>query len=264
MHDFKLICVSSRSYLKDMTLADKIFQLNTIPMDKASFAVQGAQSDQESAKIEPSDDGQASYGLPVPDYFLIREKDLDSEAYCRLIGQIINRCGEEIRDKLIIHTFAEACLRYDIDRLHLPMKAFTQFKNNILSEDRYHGSGNLSYEWPVNDSAFHKLKFTELRLSVSVHSPEEAHEASDLGAHFVTFGNIFETSCKPGLAGRGLEALIETVNMAHCPVYAIGGINADDLPEIKETGAAGACIMSGYMDADKFLEPIKKVVVDYV
>jgi len=31
------------------------------------------------------------------------------------------------------------------------------------------------------------------------------------------------------------------------PVYAIGGVNEERLPEILSTGAAGGCMMSGFM-----------------
>ena len=36
---------------------------------------------------------------------------------------------------------------------------------------------------------------------------------------------------------------------ANCPVpvYAIGGINEERLPQVMEAGAAGGCMMSGFM-----------------
>ena len=37
------------------------------------------------------------------------------------------------------------------------------------------------------------------------------------------------------------------VEIADFPVYAIGGITAARMPEILQAGAAGGCMMSGFM-----------------
>ncbi len=84
---------------------------------------------------------------------------------------------------------------------------------------------------------------------VSVHSPEEAAEAEMLGADRVVFGNVFETTCKPGKPAAGVDALIETVRSTSVPVYAIGGIDADSATVLKDTGIAGVCMRSSLMEA---------------
>ena len=71
--------------------------------------------------------------------------------------------------------------------------------------------------------------------------------AKKLGADYAFAGNIYETDCKKGLAGRGLDFIKSVVEIADFPVYAIGGITAARMPEILQAGAAGGCMMSGFM-----------------
>lgn len=85
---------------------------------------------------------------------------------------------------------------------------------------------------------------------VSVHGPEEATEAEDLGADRVVFGNVFETSCKPGKPAAGTELLKKTVSSTSLPVYAIGGVNTDTAFGLKNTGITGVCMRSSLMEAD--------------
>lgn len=84
-------------------------------------------------------------------------------------------------------------------------------------------------------------------VGTSVHSLKQANLAMHLQADYMTAGHIFETDCKKGLPGRGLSFLSKVVCKSEVPVYGIGGISADNAGQIMETGAAGVCIMSGFM-----------------
>ena len=72
-------------------------------------------------------------------------------------------------------------------------------------------------------------------------------EAQELGAAYVTAGHVFATDCKKGLPPRGITFLEEVVKSVKIPVFAIGGVNSSNIEEIKQTGAAGCCMMSGFM-----------------
>ena len=50
-----------------------------------------------------------------------------------------------------------------------------------------------------------------------------------------------------GLKGKGLEFVREICKACPVPVYAIGGINMERLPQVIDAGAAGGCMMSGFM-----------------
>ena len=78
-------------------------------------------------------------------------------------------------------------------------------------------------------------------------SIEDAKEAERLGADYVFAGNIFETDCKKGLQGKGVEFVRQLCARCPVPVYAIGGMNLERISLVRQAGAAGGCMMSGFM-----------------
>ena len=76
---------------------------------------------------------------------------------------------------------------------------------------------------------------------------KDAREAQALGCTYITAGHVFETDCKNGLPGRGLDFLRSVCATVDIPVYGIGGIDADNIALVRETGASGACLMSSLM-----------------
>ena len=90
-----------------------------------------------------------------------------------------------------------------------------------------------------------------MRYGASCHSVEDALCAYKLGCDYVTAGHVYITDCKKGLAPRGIDFLKKICDSVPIPVYGIGGIDleSDKIDEVKQAGAKGACIMSGYMKA---------------
>ncbi len=86
-------------------------------------------------------------------------------------------------------------------------------------------------------------------IGVSVHRLEEAREAANAGADYVTFGHVYPTSSKPGLPPRGIRGLAELVESVDIPVVAIGGIDASNVREVLGTGCAGVAIISAIIAA---------------
>lgn len=147
-------------------------------------------------------------------------------------------------------------------------KEYVKFAMKVLEIGSKYGVPCSMYFHPEIFSDIHRtmpmlqhIPLSEMNrcrfVGVSVHSVEEAIEAERQGADYVTAGHIFETSCKPDLAPRGLDFLRKVCQSVKIPVYAIGGINADNIKSIAEAGAGGACIMSGFMTCDDPAEFIK-------
>ena len=147
-----------------------------------------------------------------PFAILLREKDLDFDKYLTLSCEVDRICAE-CNVPLITHTHAMP----GIDRLHMP---FTLANEEMAR------------------------KFS---LSVSVHSSEGARAAAKMGAKFVIVGHIFATGSKPGVPPRGLDFLREVCDNVRIPVFAIGGITADNAQKCLDAGAAGICRMSYWM-----------------
>ena len=50
-----------------------------------------------------------------------------------------------------------------------------------------------------------------------------------------------------GLKGKELGFVEAICKSCPLPVYAIGGISLERLPQVRKAGAAGGCMMSGFM-----------------
>ena len=158
-----------------------------------------------------------------PKGIVLREKDLSEEEYKTLAQTVINICNK-YGTLCILHNFVKSAKALGSTALHLPLQIL-----RTLSSDE-------------------KAKFTV--LGASCHSVKDAMEAEKLGCTYITAGHIFDTVCKKGLPGRGLEFLKEVCESVSVPVYAIGGIQADNIADIRSAGAAGACVMSGMMTCE--------------
>lgn len=85
-------------------------------------------------------------------------------------------------------------------------------------------------------------------IGVSVHSTEEARDATAAGADCLLLGNIFETRSHPGRPGLGAE-VIRVVAGRGLPVIAIGGVTAERVPALRAAGAWGVASISSLWDA---------------
>ena len=119
--------------------------------------------------------------------------------------------------------------------------------------------GNIHMTMPLLEHIrLEDMNFIKL-VGTSVHSVEEAVEAENKGVDYIIAGHIFETDCKKGLAPRGTDFLHEVCKNVKIPVYAIGGINPENIGQVVRTGADGACIMSGFMTCENPSEYINNL-----
>jgi thiamine-phosphate pyrophosphorylase len=159
-----------------------------------------------------------------PNGIILREKDLKEDEYEALARQVIKVC-DKYNVPCILHSFIDVAIKIGIDKIHLPMHIL----RNVTDSQKEHFSV----------------------IGASCHSIQEAIEAEKLGCTYITTGHIFATDCKKGVAPRGLEFLKDVCNSVSIPVYAIGGINENNIESVKEVGANGVCIMSGFMRDNK-------------
>jgi thiamine-phosphate pyrophosphorylase len=153
---------------------------------------------------------------------MLREKDLAEDEYAALARRTAELCAR-YGTAFIVHRFSGLARALGGGRLQLPFPAFRRFRET--GED----PGGLS-------------------LGVSVHSEEEALYAASQGAAWVVAGHIFQTPSKPGLPPRGLSFLARICKQTALPVYAIGGVCETNIGAVRKAGAAGACLMSPFME----------------
>jgi thiamine-phosphate pyrophosphorylase len=88
-------------------------------------------------------------------------------------------------------------------------------------------------------------------IGASTHSLQEAQDAERYGADFVLFGPVFFTPSKAAYgAPQGTGALREIVEKISLPIYAIGGVTADNVAETTKTGVCGIAVISAIMSAE--------------
>ena len=82
-------------------------------------------------------------------------------------------------------------------------------------------------------------------IGLTVHSLEEALEASALGADYLGVSPIFATATKPDAGPpAGLELIREIKKKISLPLVAIGGIDLSNAPRVIAAGADGLCAIS--------------------
>jgi thiamine-phosphate pyrophosphorylase len=87
-------------------------------------------------------------------------------------------------------------------------------------------------------------------IGFSAHSLEEAQLAQRSGADFVVFGPVYFTPSKAQYGRpQGLEALKTIVEKVTLPVYAIGGIKAESIADMRRIGVRGVALISAILSA---------------
>ncbi len=174
----------------------------------------------------------------APDGIILREKDLQEEEYKALASKVMEICGEH-GVPCILHGFVQTAAALKAESIHVPLHVLRAM------------------------SAPEKAQFQV--LGASCHSAEDAQEAEKAGCAYVTAGHIFKTDSKKGLPPRGLEFLNGVCRNVTIPVFAIGGIGAENLPAVRAAGASGACVMGDFMrceDVSRFFAQLKKAALD--
>lgn len=163
-----------------------------------------------------------------PHALILREKDLTDDAYESLAKKVFDLCKRE-DITCFLHTKIEIARKIGCQNIHLSipvLKGLSETEKKALTED-----------------------FCE--ISISCHSMEDVEIAMAGGATQIILGTIFETECKKGVLGKGVEFVREICQKCPLPVYAIGGMNLQRLPLVIDAGAAGCCMMSGFMQTTK-------------
>lgn len=84
----------------------------------------------------------------------------------------------------------------------------------------------------------------------STHSADQAIHAFYEGADYIGFGPIFATPTKPDYQPIGLDEIQRVHDVLRIPIFCIGGIKLDNLPEVIAAGARRVVIVSGLLLAN--------------
>lgn len=166
------------------------------------------------------------------DALVLREKDLTQEEYENLAKKVLDIC-QKTGTKCILHKYVTVAQKLKADGIHLSV------------ED------GMKYEKALKGFS---------TVGISTHSPEQIQQAEQLGATYGFYGHVFLTDCKKGVPPRGLDHLRKSCQNGHIPIYAIGGIQKENIKSVIDAGAKGVCIMSlGMTASPREIEELRKI-----
>ena len=87
-------------------------------------------------------------------------------------------------------------------------------------------------------------------VGLSTHSPAQARAAFEQKPDYIGFGPLFSTPTKPDYTPIGTADIAEVHRDAPLPIFCIGGIKRENLPQILAAGAQRVVIVSGILQAD--------------
>jgi len=152
----------------------------------------------------------------------VREKDLGIRDLLNLAYRI-RRLTSEYKARLFINDRVDVALVAGADGVHLGQQGIPPY-------------------------AAKNMSMGDLVVGVSTHSLAEAVAAENEGADFITFGPVYETPSKR-IYGRplGPGLLKKVCGTVSIPVFAIGGIGLERMKEVRDSGAAGAAVISAIL-----------------
>lgn len=148
----------------------------------------------------------------------LREKELPFSEFLREAKEI-KKITDSCRVPLIINDNIRVALACDAAGIHI-------------------GQDDLDV------SAARALLGKDKTIGVSAQTVEEAVIAEQQGADYLGVGTVFPTSTKPDAVQVTLATLKAICSSVSIPVVAIGGINAQNLLQLQNSGIAGVAVVS--------------------
>ena len=148
----------------------------------------------------------------------IREKQMDGEML-RLFAENVVALARNYQAKVLINGDVELAREVGADGVHFTSAQLLAFSSLPEAGFSLYGA--------------------------SCHNAEELYAAEQLGVGFVVLGPVQSTLTHPGIAPLGWRRFAALIRDYPLPVYALGGLNAYDLPVAQEMGAQGIAMMRG-------------------
>lgn len=163
----------------------------------------------------------------------LREKNLSDEEFLKEAMEIKELC-KKYNVPLIINDNVDVAIKCGADGVH------------VGQED-------------MEASKVREKVGRDMIIGVSAHNVEEARKAVSNGADYLGVGAVFNTSTKDDVDVLKKETLKEICLAVDVPVVAIGGINQDNILELKGTGVDGVAVVSAIFSSENIVETCKKL-----
>lgn len=170
----------------------------------------------------------------------LRMKEASDEDFLR-IGQEVRKLCDRYKATFIVDDHVELVREMGADGVHLGKK-----------------------DMPVAEAR--KILGDEMIIGGTANTFDDVKMHYEASANYFGCGPFRFTTTKQGLAPvLGLEGYRNIVSQMKAegiglPVVAIGGITADDIPDIMQTGVTGIAISGTVLRADNPVEEMKKLI----
>ncbi len=98
----------------------------------------------------------------------------------------------------------------------------------------------------------------DMIVGKSTHSLAQAQAAVEEGADYIGFGPMFATPTKPDYQPIGYADVLEVHRRVDLPVFCIGGLKIEHLPQLLEAGGRRAVIVSGILQAESISQYVRE------
>lgn len=151
-------------------------------------------------------------------FIQLREKNLDKDEFFNEAMEIKTLC-KKYNVPFVINDNVEIAKLVDADGVHVGQSDMIATDvRSMLGEDKI--------------------------IGVSASTVEQALLAQEMGADYVGTGAVFPTDSKSDVGVVGTEALKAVCDAVDIPVVAIGGINEENILQLKGTGVDGVAVIS--------------------
>lgn len=154
----------------------------------------------------------------------LREKNVTEDEYIAYAREALAVC-RSLGAKLIINDSVSVCAAAGADGVHL-------------------GQGD------ADPKEARRILGGNAIIGVTAKTVEQAQRAEADGADYLGSGAVFGTSTKADAVKMDIETLREIAATVSIPVYAIGGINAENISQLRGSGIYGAAVVSGIFKGD--------------
>lgn len=96
-------------------------------------------------------------------------------------------------------------------------------------------------------------------LGVSASTVEQAKIAEENGADYIGVGSAFKTNTKSDVNVISMDTLKDICNSVSIPVVAIGGINEENIFNLKNTDIDGICVISAIFSKENIYAATKRL-----
>lgn len=190
--------------------------------------------------------------IQLPEYYLITGKFIDQKNFIFKLGNALkknirlvqlrlkdgNLALVEDPQKLI----AEVSLMCEQVNACLLLNLSEQWKKKVDLKKVLFSGFHLDSASLMNDAKRSEDKM----ISASCHNEKELKKALQLKADFVVLSPVQKTASHPDMVPIGWDKFSELIENTVIPVYALGGVSADDLEMAQKNGAQGIAAISAF------------------